>query len=987
MKKTQFLDLLTTIHSTLVSFFAITMFVGLGVGLYLGIHWVAGAMHEMANSQFDKGNAHHVEIMFPFGLTDENLERIAQLDGVNEVEGSYLSFQECVRKGRKIIVRVGQLPESIDTFVEVEGTLPKNPGEIAIETKFAENYDLAIGDAVSFIADTTDKPKTGNMTYLNRSRFTVTAIVKSPAFLAANSSTYGVSTIGNGSIQALAWIGEQDFDTSAYDDGKPYVLVRTSKLDGLDSFSKDYDEQSDKLADELKGLSDELASARFEPAITVAQAAFDKGQATYDVAAKELEDKRAQLAEAEQEYQEAKEAYDTAQKAVDDARAEYDDLTAKRDAGEMSEAEYNARLDQYGMVATLALAAYDIKMPYTIDHTNMKRFLDDAQSALDKARKRPIEVGGQAVTLDTADEAIADAHKAIDKAQTKLDEAAIKLEEGSEALAVLKSYDGWIVITRENSGAMQAMDGYASITQNLRWSMASLFLIVGLLVCYSAVSRIVHEQITRIGTKKAVGLHDREVNRLFMGYSTLCVALGLILGVVLAVFVVENILISSMGNRFVTSTTAYVNPMDIVLIGALELALILGATWLAVRRVITMQAVELLAGERPPTAKKRFYEDWAIWKRASLLVQTTVNNCINDTRRVVGTLVGVAGCTALIVCAVTLDDNVMRSFKRQYEQINRYDTLISINHNTEASEQGQAVLEGAGMRATPVLYKGISLEQENGNRASATLIVPADDEAFKDFFTIIPATKNSGKIEGAWVSQAYHEHLGAKVGDTLTLVDNIGGRHQVPIAGFFEYHLLQHEIVLSRSLYEDSFGVTLKENRFLVDTAGKGSNAAFDAMRGLNGYLGGRDDYSSSKVGFDEFSSIARIVVIVYLVLAVVMAACVLLNLDFMFVDEKKRELIVLMINGYSLKDAKGYIWHDSVVLTALGIILGLFLGGIVGSFTIRSIEQANSSFLHGVSWLAVAVGSVGSVVLAAAALLIALRRIDKLDLTDINRF
>ncbi len=84
---------------------------------------------------------------------------------------------------------------------------------------------------------------------------------------------------------------------------------------------------------------------------------------------------------------------------------------------------------------------------------------------------------------------------------------------------------------------------------------------------------------------------------------------------------------------------------------------------------------------------------------------------------------------------------------------------------------------------------------------------------------------------------------------------------------------------------------------------------------------------------------------------------------------------------------AKGYIWHDSVVLDALGIILGVILGNVVGGFTIRSIEQAYMSFIHGISWFATGVGAVGAAVLAAASLLIALGRVKKFNLTDIDRF
>ena len=117
------------------------------------------------------------------------------------------------------------------------------------------------------------------------------------------------------------------------------------------------------------------------------------------------------------------------------------------------------------------------------------------------------------------------------------------------------------------------------------------------------------------------------------------------------------------------------------------------------------------------------------------------------------------------------------------------------------------------------------------------------------------------------------------------------------------------------------------------------------------------------------------------------MALVVLLNLDIMFVDEKKRELIVLMICGFSTKDAKAYIYRDSLVLTVIGIILGVVFGAMMGNVTVDALEPAYGSFFKGFNWLAAVVGVVGAGTFSIAVLLFALRKIPRFDLTDINRF
>ncbi|MBQ3302603.1 MAG: hypothetical protein IJH04_10775, partial [Eggerthellaceae bacterium] len=127
-------------------------------------------------------------------------------------------------------------------------------------------------------------------------------------------------------------------------------------------------------------------------------------------------------------------------------------------------------------------------------------------------------------------------------------------------------------------------------------------------------------------------------------------------------------------------------------------------------------------------------------------------------------------------------------------------------------------------------------------------------------------------------------------------------------------------------------------------------------------------------------------VVAIYLALAALMAVVVLLNLNEMFIDEKKRELIVLMINGFSVKDAKHYISYDNIVLTAIGIIAGIVLGCVMGSVTVLAIEPSTATFIKAVDGWAVGIGIVGSAALALIMSMIALRRIPKFDLTDINK-
>ena len=147
------------------------------------------------------------------------------------------------------------------------------------------------------------------------------------------------------------------------------------------------------------------------------------------------------------------------------------------------------------------------------------------------------------------------------------------------------------------------------------------------------------------------------------------------------------------------------------------------------------------------------------------------------------------------------------------------------------------------------------------------------------------------------------------------------------------------------------------------------------------------DDKDIQGYSFRVMTNMLDALVLIYLLLAGLMALMVLLNLDVMFVIEKKRELIVLMICGFSTKAAKAYIYRDSIVLTAMGIVLGIVAGTVMGGLTIFALEPDSAYWIKGFSPLAALVGAVGAGVFAAAMLIWSLKQIDKFELTDISRF
>ena len=786
------------------------------------------------------------------------------------------------------------------------------------------------------------------------------------------------------------------------------------------------------------------AVAQGEAELASAYEKLQSGEAAKAKAGKKLSSAKSKLNKAKKKIKEVDDAKAKANAIAKEMRA----YKAKQDKllkqGKISQKTHDSNLDTHGAKmrkkAQSAVKKAGVTIP-SINHTNYSDVIAEIESAVKEVESVTVTVEGKSMTIAVARKKLVEYEKDYSAAKKKYDkkvsqlnagwdkynagkaeleakktqgeqeladgEAEIKkakqdvknakeevaknepkLAEAKEKLASLKQYD-WSVMPRSyNAGAAEVIT-FNDVLGNLSISMAALFIIVGLLVSYFAVSRIVHEQITQIGTKKALGFRRGEVTRSFLLYSGIAVLAGAIIGALVAYILVEGIIGGALGGMFAFgSYPAYFGWGLFLGVTLLYLALVLVATYLACRSILKEQAVDLLRGEKPPVGKERFYEKWGIWDKLPLFVQTIVNNCVNDKRRVLSTIVGVAGSAALIVTAITLNDDVLKTYDRQYQDVYGFNAITYVDNSVEgAAENADAALQAQGATTARVYMKRFLMEQPNGESGAMRIVVPTDESAFSQVYHMKPTTGGEADLkgDGAWVSRAYAEHMGAKVGDVVVISGDDGRKHEIPILGFDEFWLTYHEMVMGADYYQKEFG-DLSPNVILANTGDASVDDISKSILSIEGVDSMVDDASFQHKNFETFSKVSSAVVAIYLALAILMSIVVLLNLDTMFIDEKKRELIVLMINGFSVKDAKRYVSWDSIVLTMLGIIVGIILGCVMGALTVAAIQPSTGVFVQDPDGMAILVGIVGSAILAVIMGVIALRRIPKFKLTDINK-
>ncbi|MDO4539122.1 MAG: ABC transporter permease, partial [Coriobacteriales bacterium] len=722
-----------------------------------------------------------------------------------------------------------------------------------------------------------------------------------------------------------------------------------------------------QLNDALSQINDGQAS--YESAVADLNAKI----AEYNAATDQLRAEEAKLDPSMPGYDEAikaiKAKWDTlleTSAALDAARAE---LESKHTELENATQTYNNGVDSYNQqVADGAQAISDAE-----------KDLEEGRQKLEDGKK---EIEDKKVDLEDAKKKIADKSKELDQAK----EDVRNLKD--------KSYN-WTLFSRAENGGVISISSFVDIAGRLRTSMASLFVLVGLFVCYAAIGRLVREQVRQIGTKKALGMRASEVTLSFLLYANATVVLGMFFGSIAAVVVVERIIVPVLSSSFFMSVPAWWSLAHVALFGLVELVLITASTMLACHSVLSHHAVELLAGDTPPSGKERFFENWALWKRLPLYTQTTINNLLNDKRRVLSTLVGVAGCTALVVCAITLNDDVVAGVGRQYTDVYHYDALVRVNMDeSNALEKAADAVAKLGCKdSTPVGTRMVSLSLPDGTTSAATITVPQDTEDFRQLVTLISIAGDTAGQEvqpgddGVWVSSAYAEHYGAKPGDKLSITLGDGTSYELPIAGFFKHYLVGHQIIMSPKLYQQIFNVEPTISKLFVRTGDKVSADELKEKLTDSSFVSSvANDREDQETLFNSFRKVSRVVVLVYLALSIAMAVVVLLNLNVMFVEEKRRDLITLMVCGYTVRDAKRYIWRDNLVLTVLGIIVGIALGMAAGYFAVMSMEISTVTLVKAPVLRACLAGAAASAVLSAIMTLISLRSIPRLKLADINR-
>ena len=739
-------------------------------------------------------------------------------------------------------------------------------------------------------------------------------------------------------------------------DGKNQIASAKTELSAKASELQSGKDALSSKAAELESASQQISGQ--ESALAAKKAEYEQGLNAYLAAKQQVTDQRnsleaakAQLTENTPGYEEMLAQIEAGLTEVAGAEAELNAKNAELEAaaGQLSSAESQlAAAKQQIEDGKNALAAAEAE-------------LTDGENQLAAAKEQIEEKEDQLEAAETEladgllqyqenqsefDEQMQDADDQIADAQSKIDEI-----EKPETYVLDRNTNVGYVCLKNDSGVVK---GIANV-------FPVFFFLVAALICMTTMNRMVEEQRTQIGVLKALGFSEGKIMGKYLFYSGSAAISGTLIGYVLGIHFFPLVIITAYGIVYKMGGIYYVSDLPLALV-SLTVAVFcsVGTTWLSCHKELKEVAADLMRPKAPKAGKRVFLEHVPfIWKRLKFLQKVSVRNIVRYKKRFFMMVIGISGCTALLVMGFGVRDSVVAVADQQYEEIQLYDIGVTLKAGKMPGEANlkslDSVLENENAAGMYAMEKTIDLVTDKGTKSIHMVAVENPDEV-GDFISL--HTKKQEPIaypkEGeAVLSKKVAETYAVKKGDTILLRDSDNNEMHLKVTGICENHIYNYVYIAPES-YEKQIGDVVFKNVYvrLPDASD---------IHEVSAALMKADGVTAVTVNSDMLSRISQMmscmnyIVIIIIICAGALAFIVLYNLNNINITERVREIATIKVLGFYPKETASYVFRENMVLTAIGCGLGLILGKWFHRFVMGEIQIDMVSFnvqINAVSYL-----------------------------------
>lgn len=502
------------------------------------------------------------------------------------------------------------------------------------------------------------------------------------------------------------------------------------------------------------------------------------------------------------------------------------------------------------------------------------------------------------------------------------------LRELSDAQLEIDKMEGkWIVLDRNSHYSYRDYGACADRMDGIAKVFPVFFFLVAALVCMTTMTRMVDEQRNEMGTLKALGYSKLQIASKYIIYALIASILGSILGCSLGMYLFPTVIFNAWNTLYNIDQIKFLFQPGLILLAS---GSVTGITLLATLYSIYSELIEMPSQLMRPKAakagKKILLERITfIWKRLSFLQKVTARNIFRYKKRFFMTIIGIAGCSALLVAGFGINDSISDIVNQQYNVIYHYDATVSAK-TSEITSQIKSLKGVKDVYEEDHLAVTTKIENKD---ISTTVHIISNDKKFKDFCTLFNGNNEFDLDDSSVViSQKMATKLNKKAGDTIKIKDANNKVIKAKIKGVFTNYV-GHHIYASESLYK-SWNTNAKTTHIYLIKSKK-TTKKFE--RNLGNKIMNIDGvqsvtfYSSLQKNFKDMIKSISYIVVVLVISAACLAFVVLYNLSNVNISERKREIATIKVLGFTRKEVDAYINRETILLTILGSLIGLGIG------------------------------------------------------------
>ena len=977
------------IRDSLSRYLAIAGIIALGSGFFTGLKVTTKAMIQTESLYLDETSFFDFRLVSTLGWDKDREAVFTPLEGVEKAEGSVSTDFLAVCGDSETVLHALTLTESINTPQLVSGRMPQAPNECLVDSYNLSS--LSPGDIIRVSA--ANEEDTSDM--FAYEEYTVVGKARSPLYI---NFERGNTTLGDGTVSGYVLLPAAGFDTDYYTE----YYVRLADPGFV--YTEEYDDTIDAFTDPLTDIAEAEATARYDRILSEAWDEYTDGLDKYaDGRAKYVDGLRA-FREGQRKYEDGvQEVMDARRELTDtfytnrnllldkenELEKTRDDLTAQRPTVAAQVDTLRSAVDQarQGVAqAEAAVAAFgptpDVTDPNYIAAatalataqgtlSTYQCYLSQAEEGLAKIDNGLSQIASGLKTIEKnkkalydgyyqadseikdAEEELVEAKKELDDAEAELidaraelDDAAVELADAHKEISDIEAPEVY-VLGRDTNVGYVCFDSDAHIVDGVAKVFPFFFFAVAALVCITTMSRMIDDERSQIGLLKALGYSERDIMARYLIYSGTASLLGCAVGVFVGCWLFPTVIWQAYLIMYSMGSIHLVFDAGLMALSGLSyLVLALAVTYFSCRNELRLAPANLIRPKAPTPGKRIWLEHIPfIWKKLKFLHKVSLRNVFRYRKRFIMMILGIGGCTALLLTGLALNDSITDIANKQFSQISVYDASVTFSEDISAQENRFLSQCGDSVTQCAFLYSG-SLDCRTEAAVGSVTLCAVEDftdlEGLMDFHVrSVPVPAPS--IGECIISDNLAKRYELQVGDAVHLYSGETTEVQLRVAGIFE-NVIYNYVYTALESVRDVLDVPIKTAYVNLDPALEPHEAArtvAEAAKVTNVSLN-----CDMLQRVNNMLSSMKYVVALIIACAAALAFVVLFNLTNINIIERLREIATIKVLGFNSGETGQYVFRENLILALCGCILGVPLGIWLHNFVMNQIRIDMITFI-----------------------------------------